>query len=260
MRALKFLAVALAVIFLGSFPATAQLGNAVVNTTSSLLVTGASGPTNYAGNSIWANAASAPLTITLDTPANFGVGLVSIKKVDMTSNLVTVANACSPTCMEEGQATLPLSLEGDAAIFQSDGISQWKLISPGLYTLRCHPDGAEHDITILYYNIDPTYCGYVMLVDTYTAGGPVEMVLPSITVAAYSHQNWGVTVCMFDSNPTSNFVSVVSQSGQYIAYPSAIWLGTPGASSMKLDITINQKCAKFWTDGARWVVIAMNGL
>lgn len=208
-------------------------------------------------NIVYADATAGPIDITLAAPSSFGVGLLGVKKIDLTSNLVQLLPASGT--FEEAMSSLPLSLEGDGVIMASDA-SAWRVLVPGLSTLRHSMIPAEHDVTSTSYNISPTYNGYIMLCDTASAGGSIMIVLPWMAQAAFHHQCFEVDVMHFDSVATSNVVSVVSQSGEPIVYPGAVWLGTPGASSMKLDLPTNYQCKTFWTDGARWTVPRTNGL
>lgn len=212
----------------------------------------------YADDIILVDATAGAIVLTLDDPASFGVGVVTIKKIDDTSNPVTLVPATGT--FEMGRASFVLSLVGDACKMASDGTNWW-MVEPGLTAFRHSFLGcAEHDIAVPFYNIDPSYNNYLMLCDTASAGASQEIVLPDMTVAAFGHQCFMVGVMHFDSAPTSNIVSVVSQPGQPIICPGAVWLGTPGSSSMKLDLPTNLQCKWFWTDKARWTVPASNGL
>lgn len=190
-----------------------------------------------AGKIIFADATSGGIGVTLPAPNLFGVGQVTMKKVDLTSNIVQFFGT-----FEESQTSMPLSLEGDVATMASDG-TVWKLISPGLATLRHNPFVAEHTITIPSYQIDRTYNGYVMIVDALTAGGPVLMVLPPITQAAFSHQTFTVVVNKFDSS--ANNVTVVPFEA-----------GTLHWSSSTYVMTHQYESVIFWTDGSRWLVLS----
>lgn len=209
------------------------------------------------GNVIYVDATAGPINLTLPDPSAFGVGLLGVKKIDLTSNLVQLLPASGT--FEDGMPSIPLSLECDGLIMASDGMT-WRILAPGLSAVRHSMIPAEHDITVPSYNISPTYDGYLMLCDTAAAGGSIMMVLPWMAQAAFHHQCFSVDVMHFDSASTSNIVSVVSQSGEAIVFPGAIWLGTPGASSMKLDLPTNLQCRTFWTDGARWTIPRTNGL
>jgi hypothetical protein len=191
------------------------------------------------GKTIFADASGGGVTVTLPAANLFGVGQVTMKKVDQSSNLVQFSGT-----FEESQTSMPLSLEGDVATMASDG-TNWKLIMPGLATLRHNPFVAEHTITIPSYQIDRTYNGYVMIVDAATAGAPVLMVLPAITSAAFSHQTFTVVITKFDSG--SNNVTVVPFEA-----------GTLHWSSSTYILSHQYQSAIFWTDGARWLILSQS--
>jgi hypothetical protein len=228
----------------GTNATTAAAARASLQTANSVFLT-ITGPTTYSvtsadlGKVIFANATAGQVTVNLPAPASFGIGQLTLKKIDATSNLVQFTGT-----LEQGQSNLPLSLEGDAATIASDG-SVWKLISPGLATLRHNPFVAEHTITTPTYNIDKTYNGYVMIVDAATAGAPVLMVLPSLSLAAFNHQTFTVVVYKFDSG--ANKVSIIPNAGEPLNWSSAT-----------VDLTAQYQSAALWTDGARWIVLWKN--
>lgn len=222
----------------GTTPAAARTNLGITGSTFQTLTAGSyTFSSADSGKVIFADATSGGITVTLPAANLFGVGQVTMKKVDLTSNIVQFTGT-----FEESQTSMPLSLEGDVATMASDG-TNWKLITPGLATLRHNPFVAEHTITTTSYQIDRTYNGYVMIVDAATAGGPVLMVLPPITQAAFSHQTFTVVVNKFDSG--ANNVTVVPFES-----------GTLHWSSSTYVMTHQYESVIFWTDGSRWLILS----
>lgn len=237
-------------VTLPSTPVVNSLGYAVTTFTGPTSQTLSSSNLN---ETIFCDATSGGVTLTLPTASAFGTGMVAIKKIDLTSNLVSVYPPSGN--IESGFSFYPLSLENDSLILQSDGVSSWKLVGQNFSNLRHNIVHAEHTITSATYNIDQTYCGYIMLVSTSSVGAPVLMELPLISAAAKNHQTFTVGVMNFDGTYE---VSIVSQSGDTITDPRA----SPSGSSYVVNLAAGfpNRCYWFWTDGARWVIPMTNGV
>lgn len=214
------------------------------------------------GECLSVDATAGPVVIDVPAAPTLGAGSLNVKKIDVTSNLVSFSGG--PFEAGENLASLPLSLEQDAGTLASDG-SGWTLRTPGLATLRHNPWVAEHTITATMYSIDPTYNGYIMLVDTCSAGASVYMQLPAIASAAFHHQTYSVKVHRIDScAEPSLVVSVVANStSDYIAdnhtsSANGTACGSPGGLC-KIDETQNYQDLFLWTDGARWIVPDLKG-
>jgi hypothetical protein len=222
---------------------------------------------SYLCSTVLIDATNGPVNLVLAAPPSAGQGLIAFKKIDLTSNLValvpaTLVPATSSTpasgTFEDGMISIPLSLEGDAATMESDGNANWWLLSPGLATLRHNPFVAEHTIISTGYQMQPSYNGYIMLVDTSVNNAPIMIALPPISAAqalamdmpraAFSHQTFTALVTKFDS--TSNVVSVVSEPGEVIEGGTQLSSG-----SYLINLTAFHETYLFWSDGARWIAL-----
>lgn len=223
----------------GTTAAVARTNLGIAGATFQTITASATLSSADSGKVIFADATSGAINVALPACNLFGIGQVTMKKIDLTSNLVQFTGT-----FEESQTSMPLSLEGDVATMGCDG-TNWKLIMPGLATLRHNPFVAEHTITVPSYQIDRTYNGYVMIVDAATAGGPVLMVLPSITQAGFSHQTFTVVITKFDSG--SNNISVVPFESGTLHWSSSVY-----------TLSHQYQSAIFWTDGARWLILSQS--
>lgn len=236
-------AIILALTATWSVPASAALCDSFKTITANYTVV-----TADAGACIRADATAGTINITLPAATVFGAGSVSFKKVDTSSNLVFINGT-----LEEGMTSLPLT-EGYSVTESSNGISSaWELAAPSLQVARCSNYASpEHDITALSYIITPAYCGYLLLVDTCSAGGSVYMGLPAMSDVAFHHQTFAVRIMKFDSCATSYVVSVVANSTSDPIVWNHVGLAAPGLG--KIDLVSNYQLVEMWTDGARWTV------
>lgn len=195
---------------------------------------------------LFVDATATPITIQLPAAATFGVSTITIQKADTTSNLITVLPPGGNTI--NGQAQVYAPLEGAAMIIQCDGAT-YRIISPGFAEMRGSSIRSEHTIVFANspYPIDPTYNGYIMVVDA--TGGNIALTLPSLTgsnAAAFSHQSFTVDVTKYDTS--TNIVTV-----------SAFGSDTINWSESPVVLARGRDYVRFYSDGARWYIADIGG-
>jgi hypothetical protein len=159
-------------------------------------------------------------------------------------------------------------LQFDALTLACDGVDRWWLIHQNLAGLMHNGFVvAEHTVTTAFYQIDRSYCNYIMQCSSIGIGQPQMLVLPKLSslIKPGSHTCWMVGVKFFpDGSGPNLFKSVVTmpgdpgQPGDTIADPRAVPFG--GVGQWKLDITVPGASFWFYADGARYTIEATNGL
>lgn len=208
---------------------------------NSVYVSNTSIPTSDKSKIIYADATAGAVDLTLPSAASFGVGVLSVAKVDIGSNIVRVYPPVADSI--SGMTKIMLPLFGDNAMFASDG-STWRVVGPSIASIRHTPIVAEHTIVIgnSPYSIDESYNGYIMIVDA--TGGNITLNLPKAdTVAFANHQVYTVAVKKYDTS--ANTVSIVAFAGDAINGPAS-----------PIILTRPYETVWLWTDGARWYPIA----
>jgi hypothetical protein len=174
---------------------------------------------------ILADATSAPFTINLPAAATVGNKFrIYIKKVDVTSNAVTVDGNLAETV--DGQTTYELNDYNDNIGIHSDG-SNWHLISSQIRGTVLAKSSAYP--VILNDNTKLVVCN--------ATGGAFNVTLPAVNTVGS-----GFRVAVKKTDSSSNGITVV----------------TPGVETIDGEVSfvvaVQYNCYEFVTDGVNWFI------
>jgi hypothetical protein len=249
MRVTSRLALLLIAVLLWCAPAYAAVCSNVTIITANVAVSNVSND-----RCLYVDTTAGAVTLTVDAPSVFGSGEFTILKIGNTSAPVIILGS-----FQNSQSEFRLANEGDVATLHSDA-STWKIM-PSFAVVRgfslCR---SEHVVSTPSNAVNKQDGGFCYIVDVYAAGTSIYIALPPIASVAFDHMNFTITFHRFDSGPTSNSASIVSNAvlERIKWYPLKV--GNAGGGLDKVDMTANFQTLSMYTQGSSvWFVLLSQG-